>query len=414
MKTILWLCNTVFSNTDIKKGSWLQPLAEQLQSSGKVNIINVSVGNTSKTTFHNYNGITQWVLPRKKQKCHGQIASLEICKEIRNIIEKENPDLVHIWGTEMFWASVFEQGFIKTKTILDIQGLLYAYTDYYYGGLTFKEILQSIHLKEIIMPWRTLFQKKKVFQIQGKAELKCLKSFKYISVQSNWVKSLVSIENPNAQYYDTKIMLRNAFYKATPWTYKTTNTPVIFSSCASAVSYKGMHVLIKTLTVLKKKYPNIQLNIAGNVNVGNRLLDGYSIFLNLLIRKYNLQKNINYLGSINEHEIIKQLQNCNVCVIPSFIETYCLAFAEAMIIGVPTVASYAGAMPELAKHNEEALFYNSIDYRIAASHVDRLIHDQELSERLSENGRKRRFDENNREAVIKTQLEIYDKILNDK
>ena len=51
-----------------------------------------------------------------------------------------------------------------------------------------------------------------------------------------------------------------------------------------------------------------------------------------------------------------------------FIETYCLSFAEAMIVGVPTVTSFTGAMPELARHGEESLFYNSIDYQTCATY----------------------------------------------
>lgn len=70
-------------------------------------------------------------------------------------------------------------------------------------------------------------------------------------------------------------------------------------------------------------------------------------------------------------------------------------------------------MPELAKHGEDALFYNSIDYPLAASYIDTLINNQELSERLSNNGRLKRLSENNQELVLQTQLNIYQSILND-
>ena len=65
--------------------------------------------------------------------------------------------------------------------------------------------------------------------------------------------------------------------------------------------------------------------------------------------------------------MIGELLNCNVCVMPSFIETYCLAFAEAMMVGVPVVVSFAGAMPELAEHNKEAMFYNPLDHITCAA-----------------------------------------------
>lgn len=147
--------------------------------------------------------------------------------------------------------------------------------------------------------------------------------------------------------------------------------------------------------------------------VGNKFKDGYSIFLEKLIKKYNLQSNVVMLGSLDEYSIIKELQTCSVCVVPSFIETYCLAFAEAMIIGTPTVTSYTGAMPELATHEKETLFYNSLDYRNAASYISQLIKDQTLAERISKNARERRLSENDPQLVLKTQLDIYKSILHE-
>ena len=141
------------------------------------------------------------------------------------------------------------------------------------------------------------------------------------------------------------------------------------------------------------------------------LLDGYSIYIKKLIKNLGLESNVHYLGPIDDTQIIKELQLCSVCVIPSFIETYCLAFAEAMIIGTPTIASYAGAMPELAEHKKEALFYNSIDYYTAASYIDILIQNKNLAEFLSSNSRERRMRENNPQSVINQQLDIYNKII---
>ena len=172
-----------------------------------------------------------------------------------------------------------------------------------------------------------------------------------------------------------------------------------------------MHIIIKAVALLKQKYPHIKLKLAGTINVGNKILDGYSVFLNHLIKKYGLQDNVVYLGSLDENQIIQQLLDTNACVIPSFIETYCLAFAESMIVGVPTIASFAGAMPELAENGKEALFYNSVDYYTCAALIDKVLQDEELAERLSENGRLRRMRENNMDNVVQTQLNIYKDIL---
>ena len=407
---ILWLSNISFSLQKINAtGSWLQPMAEQLASS--ITLVNVTDGIVEMPTSSNFKNIKQWIIPAMVSN-YGQEASTETCSIVKDIIEKEKPDLVHIWGTEKFWASIYRKGYIIAPAILEIQGLLAPYTEYYYGGLSIKEIFQSIHLKEIIMPSRTLFHKKEVFRKRGMSETANIKSFKHISYQSQWVKNYISFVNPSAILYPTKIMLRKAFLDSQKWNFHNVgDSPVVFSTCSAAVTYKGMHIIIKAIALLKSKYPKIKLKLAGSINVGNKLLDGYSVFLNKLIKKYGLQKNVIYLGSLDENQIITHLQEANACVIPSFIETYCLAFAESMIVGTPTIASFAGAMPELAENGEEALFYNSMDYYSCAALIDKVIQDKKLAEHLSEKGRIRRMRENDITAVVSRQIEIYKEVL---
>lgn len=413
MKKILWLHSNIFcQKEEAHGGSWAQTLAEHLQATSQVQIYHIALGNVKEVTKKNYQEIQQWIIPIRKNTGYGQIPPKQTCEEIAQIENEIQPDLVHLWGTESIWCSVYEQGYIKSKTFIDMQGLLSQCAFYYYGGLTFKEILSCIHLKEVIMPWRSLFQKKSIFRKRGDFEIRCLKKIKYISIQSEWVKNQITIINPNSQYYHTNIMLRNSFYDSDPWVFRHSGkAPIIFSSCNAAVTYKGIHILLKAIAILKYSYPNIQLRLAGQINIGNKLLDGYSIFLNQLIKNYGLQQNVHYLGTLNEFQIIKELQGSNICVVPSFIETYCVGLAEAMMVGVPTVVSFAGAMPELAIHGEEALFYNSMDHGTCAIYIDRLLQDKALAIKLSQRARARRMEENKREYILKNQLNIYDNII---
>lgn len=410
---VVWLCNARFTSKKIKfTGSWLQPLAERLQETGKVQIVNICRANVVSVIKENDGRIIQYVLPVRKAQKYGHVPDKLTIQEIIEIVSLEQPDLIHIWGTEAIWAymnTILSKSF---KTIMDIQGLLAPYSDYYYGGLTNREIFQSIHLKELLMPTRTLYYKRKIFKERGKQETKYLQTFTNISVQSDWVKNYIRFVASNSKIYSTDIILRDGFYKAQPWVYKNNkNAPIIYSSCAAAVPYKGMHILIKAVGLLRKKYPNIQLHLAGQVNVGSRLIDGYSIYINKLVRKLGLRDNVYFLGPIDEDKIINELQKCNVCVVPSFIETYCLAFAESMILGVPTVVSYAGALPEFAESNKDALFYNSIDYYTLAGYIDELIQNRELAQMISTNCRRKRLIENNQQRVVDNQLSIYQSVL---
>ena len=383
-----------------------------LQESNKVTLYNVTIGKVKSVQHNTYYGIEQWIIPHPKTTGYGQIPSREFCETLSDIEKNVAPDMVHVWGSENVWVSAYAQGAIKSRAFVDIQGILSSSYYYYYGGLDFKDILKCINLKEILMPSRTLFYKKKIFKLRGKIESECLKKFRIISYQSEWVKNHVSYINPNAKFILTRIMLRDSFYEAEPWKYKSNAvSPTVFTSASGAIPYKGIHVLFNSIKLLKRDYPNIKLKIAGNMKIGGKLIDGYSLYLERKIKELDIKDNVVFLGSLNETELVKELQNSNCCVIPSFVETYCLAFAESMMVGVPTIASFTGAMPELAKHDEECLFYNPIDFQTCASYIKRLIEDKAFAEYISANGREKRQKENNRELVLQTQLSNYAQIL---
>lgn len=413
MWKILWLCNSQFIDNRIKTtGTWLQPLAEMLQESNKVSIYNVTLGNVETIQHDNYKGIEQWILPHPKTKGHGQIPEKKFCQIISEIEEQVAPDLVHVWGSENVWASAYAQGAIKTKAFIDIQGILSSVYKYYYGGLDFCEILKCIHLKEILMPSRTLFYKKEVFRQRGSIESECLRKFHIVSYQSEWVKNIIFPINPNAVFIPTRIMLREGFYSAKPWEYrKNIESPVVFTTASGAIPYKGIHILFDSIKLLKRDYPNIQLRVAGQMKIGGLLIDGYSLYLQKKIQELGIVENVVFLGPLNEVGLIRELQNSNCCVIPSFVESYCLAFAESMMIGVPTIASFTSAMPELASHGKECLFYNSIDTQTCANYIKQLIEDEKLAQLLSMNARQKRLKENDREIVLQTQLDNYERII---
>lgn len=97
-----------FSEEKIKTtASWLQPLAELLQSSGKVQLFSISLGNIKEVQQTSYHNIQQWILPNLNNTHYNQIASQDTCKLIAKIEAEISPDLVHIWGTESIWASVY-------------------------------------------------------------------------------------------------------------------------------------------------------------------------------------------------------------------------------------------------------------------------------------------------------------------
>ena len=109
-------------------------------------------------------------------------------------------------------------------------------------------------------------------------------------------------------------------------------------------------------------------------------------------------------------ELVNEMRHCNVFVQSSYVESYSLALAESMAIGVPSVVSYAGAMPELAEENRMALFYSPSDYYKCAYQIERLLDNEELANNLSHNARELAIERNSVEFVVKKQISIYNAI----
>lgn len=413
MKRILWLTNVRFSTSNIKAtGTWLQPLAQYLTS--QFEIYHISRGNVKETIKEDIYGIKQYTLPYRKTIDGTQKPDNTTCKEVENIIKDVNPELIHVWGTESIWAYMKVLGIYNNyKVLLDMQGLMQSCYEFYYGGLAFTERLKCYGLKELIKPSTSISAQRRKFKRWAVVEKEILSSYDFISYQSEWIKNRLTGLGVRSLLFPTRILLRKEFY-TNSWKLTSNTSPVLFTISSGTVPYKGLHILIKACTIIKKRYPNFVLNVVGNI-MGSKygIKSGYNIYLSKLIKKYNLDSNIHFCGSLSSDKIIEFQKSSDVCVVPSFVESYCLGLAEAMIIGVPTVTAYSAAMPTIAQDKTETLFYTPNDYVDCAVKILKLFEDKQLAMSISNNARKRRMLDNNINDVVDTQISIYNNIINE-
>ena len=415
MKTVLWLCNRpIEEDSDRRDGTWFTAMARALAASGEIRLATVSQAKVKSVCRSDFGNIAQWIVPYEPLD-RGGLPPSRTVKAIQQAAAEINPDLVHVWGTEDYWGLLTARGILAGPVVLDMQGIKCVYARVYYGGLTLTERIRCIAPLDILLPGRSFLFGKQRFERWGEFEKEMMMKHQFISTQSDWVRCHVSDINPQCTLFKTGIALRREFFESDPWTpQKNQNkkTPVIFTSSSGALAYKGFHILMRAIAILKKKYPGIVLNVAGDIIKKGIRRSGYSRWLQSEARRLEITENIRWLGPLDADGIIRQLRRSSAVVIPSFIETYSLALAEAMLVGVPVVASYAGAMPELANDGESALFFPTGDESACAWQLDRILNDDELSIRLSHNARKTGLSRNAPRTVLERQLEIYNIILN--
>jgi len=405
---VLWFCNVTFSELkSTSSGTWLHAMASALLETGSVDLYNITESRLKRITRHNSININQWLIPRKSNR-RNKLPNIEIIKEIQEIVNDISPDIIHIWGTENYWGLLSSRGFIKGNVILEIQGLKFAISNYFFSGLSLFEYVNCIGVKELLKPSISLFGLRSEYKKWGKFEKEMLLTHKSISTQSNWVRAYVKSINPQARLFNTSIAIRSEFLEAMKWELNRCVPFRIFTSAnSSSISYKGLHILIDAIAILKKQFPQISLCIACSISEGLRL-DGYSKWLISKIKHLGLTENVYWLGSLDADNIISQMYQANVVVIPSFIESYCLALEESLTLGVPTVASFAGGMPELATHEETALFFTPGDIVMCANSIERFFTNKELIQKISCKAYNEKRNKKNADIAL-TQLSIYKK-----
>jgi glycosyltransferase involved in cell wall biosynthesis len=385
----------------------------KLAESDEIELANISQERLKSPIERNFGSIRQWLVPNEKLGRNG-LPSSQTVKYIQDIISEYQPELIHVWGTENYWGILSARKLIPGPVLLEMQGLMYAYARVYYGGLNLFECIRCIGPKEIIRPDYSILYGKLRFEKWGKYEKEIIKGHNNISAQSEWVRSHVSHVNPGARIFKTGISLRSEFYKADAWKPCIKNNcsaPNIFTISSGATTYKGLHVLFGAIAVLKRKFPELRLNIAGNqVRPGIRK-SGYTRWMEREIRRLGIKKHINWLGPLDAIGIIKGVQQASMVVIPSFIETYCVALAEAMILGAPVLVSYAGAMPELAKNEKTALFFPPGDEMACAQGMEQILNDREFAVRIGGSARRVALERNDPDINLMRQLEIYKSVL---
>jgi glycosyltransferase involved in cell wall biosynthesis len=223
------------------------------------------------------------------------------------------------------------------------------------------------------------------------------------------MESQVKRINGSIQLFFNARILRKPFYKSKAWIPK--NKKVVFCSVAYPSPFKGLHVAFRAIALLKKKYPNIEIRIAGLLQKNGIRQDGYIRWLNQQIDKLDIRSNVVWLGGLNANQVIQELLDSEAMILPSFIENCSNTLQEAMMIGLPVVSSYVGGLPSLAKDEESILFFSPGDEIMCAFQLERLLMDHALTRRISKTAREIAFNRNNQEVTVNKQYEIYRKVI---
>ena len=416
---ILWIVNTIFPYpSKVLKtksnvfGGWMMGLLNSIIKDKSITIAIAAVYNGNDLKKMSDGKVVYYLLPCSNNYKYDKKLE-KYWKEVANDFK---PEIVHLHGTEFAHGLSFINSCSNIKTVVSIQGLVSLYGELYLMGIDNKDIIKNITLRDIIR-FDNMYQAKRKFIERGANEIKILNKANYVIGRTSWDYAATMRLTDISKYRKCNESLRDSFYNVI-WDYNNVEKNSIFVSQAS-YPIKGFHELIKALPIIKKYYPNVKVYVAGTNIIdtstlkNNIKLCGYAKYLKKLMKKNNVIENIEFLGLLNEKEMASKLMNCNVFVQTSIIENSPNSLGEAMLIGMPIVASNVGGTSDMLIDKKEGFLYPYGEIELLAKYIVDIFDLKEKSKNMGINAKNHAMRTHNREKNANDMINIYRSIINE-
>jgi len=354
-----------------------------------------------KITFYAFPPISEKEVKFNKQNIY-----------FKKILSEVKTDIVHIFGTEYPHALAMVDACQEEKMVISIQGLMSFISTHCMAGIP-EKVQNRFTIRDIVRQ-DTLKQQKDKFMKQGVFEIEALRKVKHIIGRTTWDRACTSQINPDAEYHFCNETLRDEFYKHT-WEIEKCEKHSIFISQGS-YPIKGLHFMLEAMPSIIKKYPDVKLYVGGNnITKSDTIKDKlkisyYGKYIKELIEKYNLQKNVLFTGILDEKQMCERYLQSHVFVCPSSIENSPNSLGEAMILGLPCVASDVGGVTDLLKHKEEGFVYQADAPYMLAHYVCEIFSSKDLALEFSKKARKHAKITHNVQTNLNNLINIYRQI----
>ena len=388
-------------------GGWLESQLEALRHRCSVTVIAVN--------------------PQVKHICQGLRDGVEYIllphgsfEEFVAVLGRVQPALVHIWGTEYPAAAALAEVSDPDHTLFSIQGVMTACARHLNDGVP-EQVLRSSFWQRLLdglVPGHLPDKMQEEFDASAIREQDLLKNARHVTGRTAWDKEEMARLAPQAAYYPCGEVLRAPFYEAPVWRRRDFgDAPVLFLP-AGNYPLKGLHRLIPALAKIKQVYPGVKLRIAGwkPVDKGPALrwltdaIFPYETWCRKMAQKLGVWDNMEYTGPLSCEAMIQAYLEADCFCLCSSVENSPNSLGEAMILGLPCVASQVGGVSSMATEGEDCLLYPAQDSDALAARILEILGDEALAARLGSLGRVRASRSYARENT-QTLYDVYGTIL---
>lgn len=407
---VLWFSNTPanadeYFDLELKgTGGWLKALDQEIQK--KVDLHIAFYGD--KDSRFKYKETNYYSIKRRnslyskfKSWYWGFVIDKEDINKYISIINEVNPDIIHIHGTENPFGCILP--LIELPIVISIQGNLTVYHHKFLSGFDKSYLTITENNKTTIRD--TLFPKSfnntfLTFYRMHIREATYLNYAKFVIGRTNWDRRITRIMAPSSTYFHGDEILRNSFYNKV-WEPRISNKIVLFTTNSNSL-YKGFETLCQCLYELNKIGLNCEWRVAG--------IRSTDLIVRLTKKKLKdkfPKIGLIFEGNLNENEIVNSLLKADIYVMPSHIENSPNNLSEAMILGLPCIATYVGGVGSIITDGHDGILIQSGDPWVMAGAILELANNREIALKLGENARKTAIKRHDKSIISQQLIDTY-------
>jgi len=183
---------------------------------------------------------------------------------------------------------------------------------------------------------------------------------------------------------------------------------LIVSMVANVRRVKGIDIFLRAAALVKPRFPNARFRIAGvfGTNVEHLIYKNEVLRLRKML---DLEQQVDFLGASTQ--VPQFLASSDVFVLPSRSEGFSNALLEAMVCGLPAIATQVGGNPEILEDGVSGFLVPAEDPGAIADRIMRLLADPELRRRQGAAGRERVLERFTIEMMVNRVIAAYELLL---
>ena len=313
--------------------------------------------------------------PRRAATFSGSQAALAKCAAA---VRDFSPDLIHFHGSERFFGLLKAEGLVRSPAVVSLQGVLGPYSSFrnFFGALSPWDVARSTRLVEIPLGLGLIRQFADMRR-GARQEARIVAAVEGVLGRTDWDEAYARQLNPGASYHRVGEILRPAFGEAR-WSLAGCDRHTLVYTNAGHPR-RGTENLLAATAMLRNEFPAMKLRLAGVVSERS----GYGRFLRRRIRDLSLGDRVEFLGYLDGQAMARELVRAHAFVISSYVENSPNSLAEAMMVGMPCIASFVGGIPSMVDNGRTGLLYPVDDIPLLAAGIRRVFRDDDLAVRIA-------------------------------